>query len=369
MDESTQFPIQDASSLKEPYCFHCLNVPATKLLRCSRCQVAWYCNSQCQKEHYAVKHRPLCLRIAKAKKRVEREEVKLRSTPIRPFIGTQTVFEADIGNFWGLEQTIAYMQASCDLLKAHWDAANDSEVKELWEKTLFYSLEHLRLGAVDHMGARLRVPFILLFLNRDDDACTFIQYWSRPPETVLDSDAIYDTHFNSKEGDWIYPCVPNIRYSDISDQIMDSNDFQAVELPFLVALAIIKLRVVAEHEAISQSLELAFEGTAGQRIQEVQSTVKDMLLPNIDMESQRRQLQRVLDAIHLHNPSMLPAIINPTPITEQPRPDIATLGHPSEVYDSLLFSRRCFVQVPGALDMLKERFGSNPIYNSNMTIL
>lgn len=291
----------------------------------------------------------------------------LRSTPIRPFIGTENVFETDTGNFWVLDQTYAYMQASFVLVESYWDAAYNSEVKELWEKALFHNLEHLRLGAADYMCVRLGTPFILLFLDRDDDACTFIEYWARSPAILLDANSIFDIHFNSKEGDWIYPRKPNCRYSDICDEILNRTGIQEVKTFFLVALAIVKFRVVAEHDAVSQSVDLAFEGATGQRIQEVQSTVKDMLVrKDIDMESQRQQLDRILDAIHLHNPSVLPAMINPTPITEQPCPHPVTPGHPSEVYDTLAYSRRCLVQIPGALDILKERFGSNPVYNWNM---
>lgn len=37
--------------------------PERSLLRCSRCQVVWYCNAQCQKDHWKA-HKEICKRVA-----------------------------------------------------------------------------------------------------------------------------------------------------------------------------------------------------------------------------------------------------------------------------------------------------------------
>ena len=129
-------------------------------------------------------------------------------------------------------------------------------------------------------------------------------------------------------------------------------------------MVIIKLRIVAEHEAALQSLELAMQGSAGQRIQEVQLNIKEMLvLPHVNVEREREHVNLMLDAIHRKNPSMLPALINPKPIIDQPPPTRIIPGHPSEIYKTVPDCVQCFQRVPGAVEMLQERFGSNPVYN------
>ena len=90
----------------------------------------------------------------------------------------------------------------------------------------------------------------------------------------------------SKEGDWIYPRETNCRYLDVFEDIFSNKKPQA-DLAYLLALVIIKLRIVAAHDAAMQSLE------------------------DVDVESQREQANRLLDVIHLQNPSMIPALLNP----------------------------------------------------------
>ena len=51
---------------KEEKCFHCRTVKDLKqLLKCSGCQIAMYCNKDCQKRDYSSRHKPICREIAK----------------------------------------------------------------------------------------------------------------------------------------------------------------------------------------------------------------------------------------------------------------------------------------------------------------
>lgn len=262
------------------------------------------------------------------------------------------------------------MEATYDVTDGYWFAAQESKVKQVWEKALFYLLENLRLGATDNLGSRLRVPFVLLLLNRDDDSYCFIRYWNE-----IDSDLnvaleqMYRNSLNTKEGEWIYARERDCRYVDMFEHY-SNQELLKVERPFLVAMVIIQLRIVAAHEAAIQSLELALSGTAGQRIQEVRLAIQEMLVrPDVNVTRLRQQVHRMLDAIHLLNPSMLPALINPRPILDQPPPPRIVRGHPSEIYRTIRECWRCFQQVPGALEMLQERFGSNPVYNYDWSSL
>ncbi|GAX21478.1 hypothetical protein FisN_10Hu057 [Fistulifera solaris] len=79
-------------------------------------------------------------------------------------------FETRVGEFNTFGHD--YLEARGELAKSYWEAAHDSDVKDVWELSLFHFLEISRLDATGTSSAeaRHRVPFILLYLNRDDDA-------------------------------------------------------------------------------------------------------------------------------------------------------------------------------------------------------
>ncbi len=250
------------------------------------------------------------------------------------------------GNFWGQEQMVGvyYMQATYALLNWYWFAALQSDVRMVWEKVMFYVSEHLRLGGpLDIMEARWRAPFFLLSLNRDDDAFSFIRYWAQLGKFVNPvPKAKLIIHKNSKEGDWIFPREADCRFSDVS-QIPKNKDLQEVELPFLVALLIIKLRIVAAHDAALQSIEKASQGG--------ESCVRD------DIDSQRKQVEQLMDAIDQQNSTMLPAIINLVRVRGEPSATAMLFANPSDAELAFSHSTRCFQRIPGALDLLKKRYG------------
>ncbi|GAX21869.1 hypothetical protein FisN_30Hu070 [Fistulifera solaris] len=351
-DRLPMYEGKDPFLREEPCCLHCFKTPDTKLVKCSRCQIAWYCNETCQKEHFP-KHRDFCKHVSECHIKVQLMKEYLRSEP------QESVFETDIGNFWGREDTIPFMQSTFMLASWYFVAAHESDIREVLEKALFVLLEHLRLGVLDEREARWRAPFFLLSLNRDDDAYSFIRYWVRFKELLdLDQDdfQIPDNYLNSKEGDWIYPRETDCRYLDVFQDIWSNENAQETELAFLVALLIIKLRIVAAHDAAKFSIELALGGVAGQRIQEVQPAIEEMVIrQDADVEGQREQVHRLMDVIHDKNPSVLLALLNPRPVMEESKPKS---GVPSDVHRILMDCKAVYYRVPGAVELLKERLGS-----------
>lgn len=333
---------------REPYCFHCQK-ESTALSRCSGCHVAWYCNSKCQAAHYK-QHRKLCRTIATTTRRME-EEARMLG---------RTYFETHAGNFGEFEEARCYVHERCDLAEAFWRMASACDVRQVWEKALFHCLELLRLDLQDTGLVHLRTPFILLHLNRDDDAFDFIRYNSAASEQSFDYDEIVARYAHSKEGDWLYGRETNSRYQDI----VDSCVAEGTPIAFQLALAIIKLRIVATNDATSRAIDSFFATAAGQQIHPVRSIVEEMLVDGqVDVEIQRQQANRLLDAIHVQHPSFLPAILNPAPIIGIPMAIAAALGYPADVFHNLRNGRTCFLRVPGAEDILKARFGPNPTYD------
>ena len=321
---------------------------------CSRCRCAYFCSVKCQEAAWKSGHKTACNAIKKAETKLEREASKLRSCTEYGFsFGNPptNLFETDKGRFWGILETRDYMRARIKVANLIYEEfAYELETVELWEKVLMHYQEMLRLCSSDNMGLRYRFPFLLLYLNRDDDAYAFCRYW-----TNSDEDGSYEAreriHKNSKEGEWIYPREEGCRYNDFFAEC-PSADNEYASLPMLVAVCIVKLRLVA-----------AFDEKKKRRVTQDESPEHVQTI-----ESNRRQIHALMNRIHANNPTMLPSILNPMPLKSQGLSPYQSPGHPSEAASVLNDCNRAFVRVPGAADILLARFGPNPTYNSNMDL-
>ena len=352
---------KDHNLKDNPYCFACHDptVSVSALKRCSRCQVAWYCGAECQKKHFKD-HRAQCHQIAAG--RLITEEA---SIPLRNFIdsGASDVMENYLGRddagFNGYEGMLAYLEARSNLAAMYWDAAYESEVKEVWERALFHCKETMQFDAAYDPPTRIRVPFILLCLNRDDEAYAYIRFWLKVEDY---SDPVYDEgiswHGRSEGGDRPYPVEENCRYNDI---FKDCTKLEELPLtsPYLLVLAIIKLRIIASHDAISRIVDFVFQSTDGKRVQEVKPIVQEMLV-GCDITSQRQQLDRIFYRIERDQPSMLNDLLECEYMSERRQP----LDLDEDFLDEYAFpvnialanGLRTFYRVPGAGDILRQRY-------------
>jgi hypothetical protein len=298
--------------------------------------------------------------VAQDYKAVERE-----AAPLRNF-HSQNLFETHVTNFSQVQETQEYMTSRWGLMETYWQAACKSEIKEVWEKALFHSLAMLRLDMSDFMEMRYVTPFILLDLQRDDDAFAFVRYFiSLDYLGDAATDDLRRRYMQCQEGDWVYPHEENCRYRDIFQECSRMRE-DRMPTAFLVAVLVIKFRLVAAYDAARRSIDIAFETTGGQTIQEVQHVVSDMLIDEsvVKIENQRQQVDGLINVIHRINPSMLPSVLNPHPLTRQRRPSLSTPGEPLEALHVLLFCMRTLLRVPGASEELEQRFGKMPSYNS-----
>ena len=164
----------DCGFHEEPRCAWCFSRPEQRLLCCSRCHTAWYCNISCQKGHYA-QHKVVCLPLARNLKKVEQLAIPVRY--MRHDFGFDDIddepedfFETQIGGFSQWDETRAYLSFRRNLVGAYVGAAYAAEFKGNYEKALYHALEVQRLNAGGELNARYNTPFILVNLQRDDDA-------------------------------------------------------------------------------------------------------------------------------------------------------------------------------------------------------
>ena len=270
---------------------------------------------------------------------VEDEATRLRSTteyifstnPVEP----ENLFEKSVGHFWGMASTRPYMRARAALAdEIHDKVAVKHDTKEAWEAVLWHYQEMLRLCSGDNMGLRNRFPFLLMRLSRDDDAFNFIRYWCQ------DHDAVYEireqVHAESKEGEWLYGHQTDCRFLDIFQEC-PKGSFDYISLALVVALATIKMRIVA-------TTKKGFQQAA-----------------------QRVQLDRLLDVVQRRNETILPALVNHKPLLSQPDPMYLSRGSPAECHHIVKDSACFWATIPGALDVLQARVGRKPKYSTDMS--
>lgn len=190
-------------------------------------------------------------------------------------------------------------------------------------------------------------------------------------------------HFGSQEGDWIYPREKNCRFLDFFEECPAAHD-RNMSMSFLVALFIIKCAIVRTYNETRTSIDSFFETTDGQRIQQVQSVVTEMIIDQtiVNIESQWQQVQQLTEVILRKNPSvrrtdLIPAdFIPPRPlsasndrpeeISSENRPEERIQGQPRVVAFfilCLIYCIRCLARVPGAKAMLKYCFGKHPSFD------
>ncbi len=98
------------------------------------------------------------------------------------------------------------------------------------------------------------------------------RYWLQFDD--LDFNEVLSRHKRSREGDWLYPVERNCRYLDMSKECPKMTEQKATGL-FYVALAIIKMRIVAIDNAITKELDYVFQQTNAKRIQEIRPIVRE----------------------------------------------------------------------------------------------
>lgn len=363
-DRMKPFDGGDPNTASHNSCSACFkHGPGVNLRRCSRCHVVYYCSVSCQKADF-LDHKDTCKAIKRLTEEVDEERVKLDE----PLFGEPPLnyFEEHVGHFWGLVETRDYCRKRHELTRELYNLAYWLETVEAWERTLGHQLELLRLIRNDNIGVRSNVPFVLLYLNRDDDCMDFIRHWYRDYGGEMDREEMPD----SSPGDWLYGRTPNARMIDIF-ALHPTIDPSYTGLEFLVALLIIKLRVVAAFEAREKSFAL-FENTKMAKYLDSDSisAVRTSLVGDLKVRAeQNRQIEHIINLIQQSNQTMLPSLINPGPLKSQPAPAYFSHGAPSEAYGVLMDSNRLFARIPGAEKRIEDIVGPNPGYEVDVKLI
>ena len=205
---------------------------------CTGCRMVKFCSVECQKEYWSI-HKKHCRAIQRMEGQVRREKEKaVRQVGIEAFEGE------NVGRIWSNPFLRDYCNTRRYLANSYLDMAHEEEYEHMYEAGLAHYFELLRLIHWDDLGLREKVPFILINLNRDDDAYNFVKWW-----ITIDPNFDYnwdDVPQSTQQGDWLWLKNEN-RYESPVLLLEKSSD--NVSLAHVVALLLLKLRIVAKYEA------------------------------------------------------------------------------------------------------------------------
>jgi hypothetical protein len=257
-----------------------------------------------------------------------------------------------------MEETREYMSQRLALILALEYFAIEAESLEVRTDVADMYMESLRLNANDTNGLRYGFPIALLRINRDDDAYCFCRYW-----LTKTAEEDRQRRVSSNEGDWIYPREKDSRYKDIFAEC--GNAEETIELRSLVSLAIIKMRLVAVHEARKKAIDAISPQVSAEERENKRRRIMGSYSAEHEqtLSDQRRQLDKVLDLIHSQNQYLIPALLYPDPLMELGFPAVVRSGTPGEARTMLPYCHSVWIAIPGADDYLEGRLGtSEPDY-------
>ena len=250
----------DTNTREKEFCWCCHKSPG-KLVRCGHCKLAHYCDQECQMKHFSD-HKSDCKSVSKSTEIVDdrREDLKHMCWSL----GDQTssvdedAFDVMVDYFWEVDATQDYLRKRNTLAKHFRNLAYKIETKSLWNAVLKHQLDLLRLCEYDNFGVREGVPKVLLALNRDDDCYKFIRSW-----------ILYEENVEHKKVEPWENDTTTDRYGDPLEDREDLPDWQVcISLAHLVALLVVKMRIVAAYEAQVKTARggLPYEGLIRENI-------------------------------------------------------------------------------------------------------
>ena len=370
--------------LEDLFCFNC-GERDVKLSRCSRCHSSYYCSKKCQTNDYPY-HKVFCLHYKKLNKRVNKERKKLEKA--LDFYGNRfsyfTKRHKHIGHFWSLIEPRNYCRATYSFAEHILEQAHNYDCKPLWEIGLSHHMELLRLIHGDNMGIRDKVPFILIELNRDNDAYNFVKWW-----LTIDPDGTYDwgNPPDSEEGDWLY-----LKNQNIFENFGQFYSTKYISLAHLATLTLLKLRLSAKMRfalVIKDALKTQIKSASAElgMLNDVNNdysgSISDIIVSYIDesetasiksgdlskeIKIQSKYSDILLKEMFSNNKMFLQSLVNPDPMGQDRHyPSSHSRGSAEEAYLVMKDCYRLYKRTPMAKRRLQQLVGENPQYEPRLT--
>lgn len=231
------------------------------------------------------------------------------------------------------------------------------EIQDVWEKIMYHDAELMRLNTSDNLGVRDEFPFLLLQLNRDADAYQVASLYiccetgntphpNEPPEV----------------GTWDHDD------SDMMDDPLIDGNAEKATLHFLVAIAIIKLRLAAYYDQCrdQKTILLSHENIHSKSwFGQLKNQMEEKFYGRygIRLANQADHAMRLLEVIKRINRILLCAFLDPAPLQAQGQPQYRSRGTSEEAASILPLACRHIARIPGAHERIKNVLGPSQSYD------
>ncbi|QUC23391.1 uncharacterized protein UV8b_07632 [Ustilaginoidea virens] len=325
------------------------------LLRCSACQMVYYCGRDCQAAD-RDDHRTPCGAVKKARRLYQAEETALRQRP-PAMLEPGRYFEDHVGDFWSYVETRPYMRARFHMVDAMLTSYGTAGgPADLVETALDHLLDMMRLCSGDNLGVRHLVPALYIRLGRDQEAHDFVMgnapdegrptyglvSGAPPMLSVRDADALEDPDLRWPDGVWL-------------------------DLSACAALLLIKVRVLLDLRAV-QNAGIALRGAVPREIEDmvrgqlvgggIVGSRRDMLLAGPDetarlLDAVKRQVASLHAAVDAYNAYFWDLLIHDPDAGILRRPMRYAARSQEEALQMLGYHYAAWYETPGAMDVLR----------------
>lgn len=249
------------------------------------------------------------------------------------------------------------------LIRKLLDLAYVYNVRPLYAKTLSAWLDVFCYSPRNRYVALGAVVALMLCMNQDDECFAFIANYVR----ARDQPAAFVIRKKT--------CIKWL--SDHSEKKLNDllsfphTDGHTFDPLLLTAMCIIKLRIIAAYDARLHTFQVFADTDKGKKLGDCLALVRKWCLGDDGIDDviaqQHSHIERYLHLIHAQNATVLPALLDPTPLLAQPEPDDVFCGAPSEAWYTISNLHRLFVRIPGALQRVQEIVGTVTEYNANVS--
>ncbi|KAI0563130.1 histone-lysine N-methyltransferase SMYD3 [Gracilaria domingensis] len=316
-------------------------VPQHRLIVCAQCELVYYCNASCQRRDLP-NHKDECRKLRSLQMELLECTGQLHQSSEVPQPSSsqqqQAVKRIPIVRPFSLRFRLAYLVERM---------TRNYEVAPLLQKVLEYRLEATRPFKGKSLASRC-LPFTLLRLNQEDRCVAFITNWTR--KWCLPSNA-RSADVPVKVDDWLNDCVD--RYANLFANV-PGVDPRSVRTPFLMALCIVKLRIIAEYEANYQRLSVFRTTMSARRLGDCVENVARYFWGDkcgaVRAAEQERHVERYFEIINDLDSTYLAKIVNPALFKPGKILSYGLIMLNEEIWSS----NRMLTSIPGAMERLRK---------------
>lgn len=281
------------------------------------CKVVFYCNSAHQTSDWG-NHKRNCRAIQKTQSRLEAEEKRVPAFPPL-LLPPLNHFPHPIprGPFWTYPPGHPHILATLHFARAR--ALLEVKTEAAVLKALDHVNEILRIDRSDELGARFLLPSIFLRLGRDQLAYDYIKWQiTKRPRDGNDN----DTESDGEDVGYL-----TVNGADVFEDIPENRERRPRKI-YLVALALIKIRVLQDLKSLQGSTVIAEKVP-----REILNNIRRMLVGTIVAERKEimdsddqselierleEQIGKLYDSVNTAGASFLNALLQPEVYLHRP---------------------------------------------------